>query len=117
MSITPEQGARQLRARSDARAAKARTRREEVRSKLGAATALLRRAGADRVWLFGSLADAHATTAGDVDLACSGMAARSYFDVLADLMTLFGTPVDLVLLERAPASLRDRVVETGEELR
>jgi predicted nucleotidyltransferase len=98
-------------------AAEARPHREGLRAKLGAATALLRRAGADGVWLFGSLADARATTAGDVDLACSGMDPRVYFDVLADLMTLFGTPVDLVLLERAPASLRDRVVETGEELR
>ena len=42
-------------AQPDARAAEARTHRQGARAKLGAATALLRRAGAERVWLFGSL--------------------------------------------------------------
>lgn len=77
MSTSPEQLARRLRARSDARTAEARALREGVRAKLAAATAILRGAGADRVRLFGSLADADATTAEDVDLACSGMDARS----------------------------------------
>ena len=37
-------------------------------------------------------------------------------DLLASLMAIFGTNVDLVRMETAPSSLVERVRETGEEL-
>jgi predicted nucleotidyltransferase len=116
MPVTPDDVVRRLRAEARLRGEETRARAAALRTKLGAAASILRKAGASRVWLFGSMVDPAATTIGDVDLACDGLDTRRYFDALAELMELFRTKVDLVLLERSPASLRDRVVETGEEL-
>jgi predicted nucleotidyltransferase len=94
----------------------ARERADALREKLGAAAALSRGAGARRVWVFGSLMQGVPRPESDVDLATEGLAPARYFDLLAALMELFGTRVDLVRLEAAPASLRERVLETGTEL-
>lgn len=72
--------------------------------------------GAVEVWLFGSLATAHVHPGSDVDLAVLGLPATSYFTALADLMELFGTPVDLVRIEEAPTSLRERIAREGRLL-
>ena len=99
------------------RRAQARARAERLRSRLPDAVALLRqRYGAQRVVLFGSLATEIGTHIGDVDLALEGIAPQAYFAALADLMALFGAPVDLVRLEEAPESLRDRIAAEGEPL-
>src|SRR5687768_2849262 len=74
---------------------------------------LVERHGARAVWLFGSLVTGNATAHSDVDLAVEGLPAAAYFKALADLMSVFGGPVDLVCLERAPASLRERVALEG----
>jgi len=63
--------------------------------------------------LFGSLAEGRPSPASDVDLAVEGIARDRYFACLADLMALFGAPVDLVRLEEASASLRARVDAMG----
>lgn len=63
--------------------------------------------------LFGSLAEGRAGPASDVDLAVEGIRPDRYFACLADLMALFGAPVDLVRLEEASPSLRDRVDAMG----
>ena len=77
---------------------------------------MLRAAGATEVWLFGSLAtDAPGLTA-DVDLAVAGLPSARYFEVVAELGLLFATPIDLVLLEEAPPSLRQRVGALGRRL-
>ena len=81
------------------------------------AGALLRsRYGAREVILFGSLASGASSPTSDVDLAVRGLAPASYFPALADLMELFSAPVDLVELESAGESLRDRVAEEGVPL-
>ena len=103
-----------VKARADASAAGARA--SQLRAKLSSATELLRAAGARRVWLFGSLASGMPHAMSDVDLAVDGLSSAAYFDVLASLMTLFGTRVDLVTLEDAPGSLRERILESGLEL-
>jgi len=72
--------------------------------------------GARRVWLFGSLAAGEPTSESDVDLAVEGLAAGAYFPALADLMAVFRGPVDLVRLEDASESLRERVFAEGREL-
>jgi predicted nucleotidyltransferase len=116
MVVSPADVANRLRekARADAAVAEARARR--LRGKLSAATEILRAAGAGRVWLFGSLASGVPHAESDVDLAVDGFPCARYFDVLAALMTLFGTRVDLVTLHDAPASLRERIAATGREL-
>ena len=116
MGVSAADVANRLRekARADDAAAGARARR--LRAKLSSATEILRAAGARRVWLFGSLASGMPHAMSDVDLAVDGLSSATYFDVLASLMTLFGTRVDLVTLEDAPGSLRERILESGQEL-
>lgn len=61
--------------------------------------AILRTAGAQEVYVFGSAATGKMHEHSDVDLAVSGLSPRIYFKTLGRLATLFGRPVDLVLLE------------------
>lgn len=69
--------------------------------------------GASRVWLFGSLVWGHPDDASDLDLAAEGLAEESYFRALAALLRDSAVPVDLVRLEEAPPSLRERILEGG----
>ena len=94
----------------------ARVRADELRTRLGAAASLLVAAGARRTWLFGSLAEGAPRIESDVDLAVEGVPRDRYFELLAALMELFGTRVDLVRMEDAPASLIERIRATGRAL-
>jgi hypothetical protein len=49
----------------------------------------------------------------DVDLAVEGLDESRYFTALADLMALFGGPVDLIRVESAAGSLKDRSASEG----
>jgi len=71
---------------------------------------------ARRVWLFGSLAADTTTETSDVDLAVEQLPESSYFGALAALMELFGGPVDLVRIETADDSLRNRIEQEGRVL-
>lgn len=51
-----------------------------------------------------------------MDLAVEGMPSPLYFSALADLMGLFGGPVDLVRLEEAVPSLRLAIEQEGRVL-
>jgi len=77
---------------------------------------LVTRFQARRVWLFGSLATNTATETSDVDLAVEQLPESSYFAALAALMELFGGPVDLVRIETADESLRNRIEQEGRVL-
>jgi predicted nucleotidyltransferase len=116
VGTSPEQLARRLRAEAEASDARARGRAAALLTRCDEASALLRAHGAEEVWLFGSLASGTPRPDSDVDLAVRGLPRSRYFDLLGMLMEIFATRVDLVLLEDAPASLRDRVAETGRRL-
>jgi predicted nucleotidyltransferase len=117
MPVTARDTARHLRACEAAARERGRERAARLVAKVMEARAVLvGRHGAQRAWLFGSLALGEPTPLSDVDLAVEGLPSSAYFQALADLMTLFGGPVDLVRLEQAPASLRERVLSEGREL-
>lgn len=117
MPVTPSDTARHLRQRAIKAAAEGEVRARRLRAHLPVAVACLRRDyGAATVILFGSLANRTCGPDSDVDLAVSGISRRVYFKALADMMALFEGPVDLVRLEDAPASLRERIDAEGEPL-
>jgi predicted nucleotidyltransferase len=115
--VTAQDLARTLRTRSAQRRARAAARALRLRQLLlPAARLLVQRYHANHVLLFGSLADGTFSETSDVDLAVVGMPKGQYFDALADLMRLFGGPVDLVRIEEAPASLRECIEREGQPL-
>jgi predicted nucleotidyltransferase len=117
ISVTSADTARHLRRRAIKAAAQGAGRARRLRARLPVAVACLRRDyGAATVILFGSLANRTFGPDSDVDLAVSGLGREAYFKALADLMDVFEGPVDLVRLEDAPASLRERIDAEGERL-
>lgn len=93
-----------------------RQRADRLLARLPGAARALRARGARRVVLFGSLSEAGPGPEADVDIGVEGLPSRDYFPALAELMTLFGTRVDLVRLEEAPQSLRERIEQDGQPL-
>ncbi|MEQ1912488.1 MAG: nucleotidyltransferase domain-containing protein [Vicinamibacterales bacterium] len=117
MRVTVEQMASTLRRRAAARAARASSRAEALLAHMPEARNLLRaRYGATSVWLFGSLAVGNYRDTSDVDIAVTGLASVDYFAALTDLMNLFAVPVDLVRLEEASSSLKERILAEGRRL-
>ncbi|MGE0143451.1 MAG: nucleotidyltransferase family protein [Planctomycetota bacterium] len=111
-----EMAARWRRARAECRS-RAEARAQTLREHLPAAKQLLlERYGARRVVLFGSLARGGTTERSDVDLAVEGLDPRGYFAAIADLTGLFEAPVDLVEIERASASMLERLNLEGVDL-
>ena len=98
------------------RRAAGKARAQVLIANLPMAAQMLEAYGARRVVLFGSLNEAQPGPEADVDLAVEGLPVADYFAVLAELMALFGTRVDLVRLEEAPESLRERVEAEGRLL-
>lgn len=116
-NVTPADTSRHLRRRANAIAAQGKERARHLRSRLPAAVRCLRQEhGIATVVLFGSLANRTCRAGSDVDLAVRGLPADHYFEALADLMEIFAGPVDLVRLEDAPRSLRERIDAEGEPL-
>jgi len=98
------------------RAEKGAERRRELEAQLPEARDVLREKGADRVWVFGSVANGETTSSSDLDLAVEGLASRQYFPALGELSRRVTCEVDLVRMEEAPDSLRERVLAEGREL-
>ena len=93
-----------------ARAARARKAAEECARWLAA------RYDVQRVWLFGSLAQAqHAHARTDIDLAVEGLAPVDYFAALAGLYVLVepGVEIDLVPIETAQPTMREHIYCEG----
>ena len=109
-------------ARETERAASATAARvASRRALLPAMVERLRALGAERIWLFGSLAQ-HAgwgapSCDSDIDLAVEGLPADRFFAAYGILWDLAGEPVDLVALEDAAPELRQRILSDGEVLR
>jgi uncharacterized protein len=117
VTVTPAETLRHLAERRRQAHQRSTERAQRLRHGLAGAAALLRtRYGATRVVLFGSLATGSHSETSDVDLAVEGLPSAEYFRALAELMAHFGTPVDLVRLEEAPKSLRERIAAEGEPL-
>jgi hypothetical protein len=115
--VSIEATLRHLRSIEAARQEAGRVRAERLRALAPAAARLLRRSGARRVVLFGSLAPGNEPGPScDLDLAVEGLPRERYFRVLAELQELAAGPVDLVELERAPESLRARIADEGVPL-
>ncbi len=71
--------------------------------------------GAEKVYLFGSLAkrDALFAPTSDIDLAVEGLASDCFYEALGDLLSRSAFMVDLKPLEGVSASLRLRVGREG----
>lgn len=105
------------REREQARLAALAGRAGELRAKLPEAAALLRAEfGAGRVGVFGSLARGDFAEASNVDLYVDRVAPGHYFQAIAALVALLDADVDLIELDRAPASLRDHIAEEGTDV-
>lgn len=115
MAVTPQQALAHMLRLELARREAGRERARRLRARMPEAVQHLRARGARRVWLFGSLADGSARATSDVDLAVEGLPGTGYFEVLGEMMRIFGCAVDLVRLETASDSLRERILTEGEE--
>src|SRR5437667_2996412 len=88
--------------------------REKQLAVAAEAARLLHRAGAKRVWLFGSVAKGRRLGVhSDFDFATEGLPPERYFGCLGALLQRLPLPVDLVELESASEMLRQRVLAEG----
>ncbi|HRE89527.1 MAG TPA: nucleotidyltransferase domain-containing protein [Myxococcota bacterium] len=76
----------------------------------------LRALGAQRVWVFGSVEDGSFDDGSDLDLAVHGLPPERFLAARVAVTDRVPVEVDLVELERAPASLRAHILATGREL-
>jgi predicted nucleotidyltransferase len=76
----------------------------------------LRRAGATRVVLFGSMVDASFRSGSDIDLAVAGLTEPILARLERELTLLAGRSVELANLELMPAPLRASIERFGVEL-
>lgn len=79
---------------------------------------LVEKFGVKKVWLFGSLAEGLFWEGSDIDLAVEGLSSEVYFAALSEIWRLLpgGMELDLIPLEDAYESLRERVLKEGEIL-
>jgi predicted nucleotidyltransferase len=117
MAVSPEETLEHLRRLERQRRRRGELRARRLRERLGGAVQMLReRYGVTEARLFGSLAAGEPSADSDLDLAVRGLAPERYFEALADLMEVIGGPVDLVRLEEAQDSLRERIAADGERV-
>lgn len=76
----------------------------------------LKREGASRIVLFGSLADGYFSQESDIDLAVSGLSERTLAWLERELTVLAQRPVEIANLDAIPAALRERIQYSGQEL-
>jgi predicted nucleotidyltransferase len=105
------------RRRFAAQEAESRALAAEARRALPEAVAILKRYGARRIVLFGSLLrDGRFHRASDIDLAVAGMPSKNFFRAGADLMMALDWPVDLKPLEEIDDFFREMILKEGELL-
>lgn len=105
-----------LRRREAERRRAAAERRRLAEAALPVAREILLRHGAESVTVFGSLATGEETPDSDLDLAVAGLPPERYFPALGELASRLAIPIDLVRVEEAPASLRDRIAAEGRRV-
>ena len=117
MAVTVAEMARTFRQRVQERQARGDERARRLRALVPRARDVLVDVhGARVVWLFGSMANGGVTENSDVDLAVEGLDGSRYFTALADLMAIFGGPVDLIRVESAAGALKDRIAAEGQRV-
>jgi len=78
------------------------------------AARFLREQGAQRVWLFGSLAKGRRPTVhSDFDFAVEGLPADRLFGSVGHLLQILPRSVDVVEFESCPKLLREQILEHG----
>jgi predicted nucleotidyltransferase len=92
------------------------TRRLRLEDRLPEAAALLRRFGAEQIWLFGSLAWGLFDDRSDVDFAVRGLPPGQELDAWRALSDLLETSVDLLRIETLDQSFRIRIEREGRSL-
>ncbi|HQY90443.1 nucleotidyltransferase domain-containing protein [Caldilinea sp.] len=97
-------------ARSAHLAEQARVEAEQI------ATMLRNRFGAQRVLLFGSLAQGRFAATSDLDLAVAGISPADFFPALAQAGKLSDFPIDLKPLEALAPHFLEEVLRTGVDI-
>jgi predicted nucleotidyltransferase len=116
VSVDPAEAVRALRERLGHRAL------EDLRAEAAAKAIApdlakaLRRAGATRVVLFGSLVDGSFRRSSDIDLAVAGLSEPTLARLERELTLLAGRSVELANLELMPTPLRESIDRFGVEL-
>jgi predicted nucleotidyltransferase len=78
------------------------------------AVRFLKRQGARRVWLFGSLAKGRKPTVhSDFDFAVEGLPGDLLFGTVGYLLQVLPRPVDIVEVESCPNLLREQILQHG----
>lgn len=69
---------------------------EQLKPDLEKAVSILKQAGANKVFLFGSIATGEGDDKSDIDIGVSGLPPELFFTVYAELSEALERPVDLV---------------------
>jgi predicted nucleotidyltransferase len=93
-----------------------RRRAVAARERLPLAIAELRRLGATRIWLFGSLCRGALRADSDIDLCVEDLPVEALSDAHESLEALLERRVDLVRWEAAPPHWRQAIEQWGELL-
>lgn len=113
MAVTVRRTRAHLRRRSDEEQRAAEARLHDLEDALPVAVAILRELGAERVWCFGSLAAGDVHAGSDLDLAVCGLSPSTWVEASGRLSRQVPVTVELVRLEDAPPTLRDRILDEG----
>jgi predicted nucleotidyltransferase len=92
-----------------------RERHERARGIIPSIVAVLKRHGAERIILFGSICEGNKFgDRSDIDIAVEGITEEEFLRTYADCMTEFDFEIDLKPLERLRGLFRKMVLEKGE---
>lgn len=116
MSVSPADAVRHLNERLEHRPKSDLAAEAAAKSLLPSFVQRLKREGARRIVLFGSLADGYFSQESDIDLAVSGLSERTLAWFEREFTVMAQRPVEIANLDAIPASLRERIQQSGQEL-
>lgn len=76
---------------------------EEFQKDIDSAIKILKNAGCEEIFIFGSLLSGNYNEDSDIDIAIKGCSPDKYFSLLGQLLTTLSRPVDLINLDREDA--------------
>ncbi|MHA1378612.1 MAG: nucleotidyltransferase family protein [Candidatus Helarchaeota archaeon] len=86
----------------------------EIKNKINKALDYLKSIGSKEIIIFGSIATKSYDESSDIDIAIKGISPRVYFKAIAELPSLIGNKVDLVLLDYISKEFEHRIRSEGE---